>query len=162
MSRFFVVVFMVVVLVIVSCSQELKDEPPFSFGQGRPGAMVRETKLVKFDPAGQQAVYEVRYPGHNLTSVAKLGYVFMEVTSEVFRNRWTVIYLYDDNMHRALQLPNMIEIYRYASTADNCGPLINAYRLQTPSAQGKAEYTDQQGHSIMISMSYLSVMPSRS
>ncbi len=160
MKRFFTYVMVVAILLIIGCGQPTRDEPPFSLGQGGPGSLIRNTQLVRFDPAHQQAVYEIRYPNYNLVSEANLGLVFKELTKEVFKDRWTVMYLYDDNMHKALQLPNSIEVYRYISTGDHRGMLINIYKLGPFTTQGQAEYTDREGREITVSMTYLSIMPS--
>jgi hypothetical protein len=69
-----------------------------------------------------------------------------------------VLYRYDSPINRALQLPNTIEIYRYITSGNNCGTLINDYTLMPTMTSGVAEYADKRGRVRKISMSYLSIM----
>ncbi len=125
-----------------------KNEPPFNMGRGNPGDMVRSTELVNFE--NSQIVYKVEYLALGLTSVATLGFPMKETIKEVFEGRWTVIYLYDDMMHKASHLPTGIEIYKYASGGDNRGQLINSYSFDSITQPGKAKYVDKRGKSRTI------------
>lgn len=149
---------LVIVVCVLGCSTLSSSEPPFSLGDGKPGQLVRETKLIRFDPSNRQIVYEVFYPAYGLTSVATLGLLSKEAISEVFAGRWTVLYRYDDQINQALQLPNTIEIYRYVTSGNNCGAPINTYTLTSTMASGVANYVDRRGRVRKISTTYLSIM----
>lgn len=153
------IVWLMVIVCWLGCGVSSSDEPPFSFGEGQPGDLVRKTKLVDFVPAAQKIVYEVTYPAQGLTSQATLGgLIFKEIVREVFPGHWTVIYRYNDNLDRAIQLPNVIDIYRYTDIADNRGLLINTYKRGSISPPGKANYIDSQGREKTIDVSYFSII----
>jgi len=138
-------------------SQPKVNEPPFSFGQASPGDMVRSTDLV--DLKDGQVVYEVEYPAVGLASVATLEFPMKQMIKEVFKDRWTVIYTYDDVMHKVSQLPTGIMIYNYVSGGDNQGQLINSYSFDSILRPGIAKYIDRAGKSRSIDVSYFGVMP---
>ncbi|PIR96886.1 MAG: hypothetical protein COT91_04305 [Candidatus Doudnabacteria bacterium CG10_big_fil_rev_8_21_14_0_10_41_10] len=146
---------------LFSCVDLSQTEPPFSLGEGKPGEMVRSTKLVGMEQGREggppHLVYDVFYPANKLRSRATLEMLSGALLEEVFPGKWRVEYVYRDLQDRFMQLPIEISIYTDADGAR--GKRVNNYiRVDLVTNKGGL-YRGEAGNTKLISFQYLEVMP---
>lgn len=115
--------------IIGGCSSSKNEEPPQDFGEGKPGELVRSTKLVDLNPNEDRIVYEIQYPRHGLTSVAVLGFRSRALREETYSKKWKIIYEYSKEWPEYHQIPSSYTIYGYSQGTGKYDRLINRYTL---------------------------------